>query len=81
METKEKYGYDEEETGCEGREEGSKPYKVKYRIVTEGEESVCISKDEDTLDLLIDSLAERAWDLGDFDVIVLGKKRIEHIDE
>lgn len=81
MKTKEHRKAEEEEPECGGFSKGSKPYKVKYRIITEGEESVCINKNEDIVDSLITSLSMRAWDLGDFEVIILEKKRIEHIDE
>lgn len=80
MEKKEGYNEEEEENGCEGAGEGFKPYKVKYRIIREGEVTVCIDKEEDSLDCLINSLARRAWNLGDFNVIELEKEEVEHID-
>ena len=78
MGKKEEY---DEENGCEGWGKGFKPYKVRYRIITEGVETVCLSEKEDDIDYLIDSLSMRAWDLGDFDVIILGKEEAESIDD
>ena len=80
MEKKVKEDEEEEENGCEGYGKGSKPYKVNYRIITEGEEIICLEKEEQTLNRLIDSLSMKAWNLGDFNVIVLGKEEVEHID-
>lgn len=74
MKKEEEYEEDGEENGCEGWVGVYKPHKVKYRIITEGEENVCIDKDENTLEMLIDSLQMKAWNLGDFKVIVLGRR-------
>ena len=68
-----------EENGCEGWGSEFKPYKVKYQIMREGEAIVCTHEDGNTLEHLVNHLARRAWNLGDFKVVILEEEEVESI--
>lgn len=71
---------EEKNNGCEGLGEGYKPYKVRYRLTIVETDIICIKEGDNTLDCVKEVMAVSYLEPCAFDVEILEKEEVGHID-